>query len=84
VDADEPVSRADRTHASGVGADLTVRELEVLGLVAQGLTDRQIADALFVSRNTVGVHVSRILGKLAVSTRTEAAAVAYRTGLVRP
>jgi ATP/maltotriose-dependent transcriptional regulator MalT len=84
AEAEEPVSRVDRTHAGGVAGDLTVRELEVLGLVAQGLTDRQIADALFVSRNTVGVHVSRILGKLAVSTRTEAAAVAYRTGLVRP
>ena len=84
VDAEEPVARVDRTHASGVGADLTVRELEVLGLVARGLTDRQIADALFVSRNTVGVHVSRILGKLGVSTRTEAASVAYRTGLVEP
>jgi len=77
-------ARSGHAHASGVGSDLTVRELEVLGLVAQGLTDRQIADALFVSRNTVGVHVSRILGKLAVATRTEAAAVAYRTGLVQP
>ena len=78
------MARVDRTHASGVGADLTFRELEVLGLVAQGLTDRQIAEALFVSRNTVGVHVSRVLGKLGVSTRTEAASVAYRTGLVEP
>jgi DNA-binding NarL/FixJ family response regulator len=84
VDAAEPAARVDHTHASGVGADLTVRELEVLGLVARGLTDRQIAEALFVSRNTVGVHVSRILGKLEVSTRTEAASVAYRTGLVQP
>jgi DNA-binding NarL/FixJ family response regulator len=84
AEEEEPASRADCTRASGAGANLTVRELEVLGLVAKGLTDRQIANALFVSRNTVGVHVSRILGKLAVSTRTEAAAVAYRTGLVRP
>jgi DNA-binding CsgD family transcriptional regulator len=84
MDPEETVARAEDTHASGVGADLTVRELEVLGLVAQGLTDRQIAETLFVSRNTVGVHVSRILGKLEVSTRTEAASLAYRTGLVQP
>ena len=57
---------------------LTKREREVLGLVALGRTNRQIADELFISENTAGVHVSNILGKLGVASRTEAAAVAVR------
>jgi DNA-binding CsgD family transcriptional regulator len=61
---------------------LTVREREVLALVALGRTNRQIADALFISENTAGVHVSNILGKLGVKGRGEAAAVAYRLGIV--
>jgi DNA-binding CsgD family transcriptional regulator/tetratricopeptide (TPR) repeat protein len=61
---------------------LTVREREVLGLVALGRTNRQIADELFISENTAGVHVSNILGKLGVAGRGEAAALAYRLGLV--
>jgi DNA-binding CsgD family transcriptional regulator len=61
---------------------LTAREREVLGLVALGRTNRQIADELFISENTAGVHVSNILGKLGVAGRGEAAAVAYRLGLV--
>ena len=60
---------------------LTTRELEVLALVAQGRTNRQVADALFISPNTAGVHVSNILGKLGVSGRGEAAAMAHRLGL---
>ena len=63
---------------------LTAREREVLGLVALGRTNRQIATELFISENTAGVHVSNILGKLAVTGRGEAAAVAYRLGLVEP
>jgi predicted ATPase/DNA-binding CsgD family transcriptional regulator len=61
---------------------LTPRELEVLRLVAVGKSDREIADALFVSPRTVGVHVSSILGKLGVSSRAAAAAEAVREGLV--
>jgi len=61
---------------------LTRRELEVLELVAAGLTNRQIADRLFISENTVGVHVGNILGKLDASSRTEAAGIAHRLGLV--
>ena len=60
---------------------LTSREREVLALVAEGHTNRRIADALFISESTAGVHVSNILGKLGVTSRTEAAAVAVRLGL---
>jgi DNA-binding CsgD family transcriptional regulator/tetratricopeptide (TPR) repeat protein len=63
---------------------LTIREREVLALVAEGYTNRRIADTLFISESTAGVHVSHILGKLGVDTRTEAAAVAVRLGLDRP
>ena len=70
--------------ATAAAADpfgLTRREREVLALVAQGRTNRQIADELFISENTAGVHVSNILGKLGVASRTEAAAVAVRLDL---
>jgi DNA-binding CsgD family transcriptional regulator len=62
---------------------LTRRECEVLPLVAAGHTNKRIAEILFISENTAGVHVSNILGKLGVATRTEAAAVAARLGLDR-
>jgi DNA-binding CsgD family transcriptional regulator/tetratricopeptide (TPR) repeat protein len=62
---------------------LTTREREVLALVAEGYTNRRIADTLFISESTAGVHVSHILGKLGAETRTEAAAVAVRLGLDR-
>ncbi len=65
------------------GLGLTVREVEVLRLVADGLSNSQIADQLFISRKTASVHVSNILSKLGVATRVEAAAVAHRRGLVR-
>jgi DNA-binding CsgD family transcriptional regulator len=61
---------------------LTPREVDVLDLVARGMTNRQIADTLFISVYTAGVHVSRILGKLGATSRTEAASKAYRLGLV--
>lgn len=60
---------------------LTRREREVLALVSIGRTNRQIAAELFISESTAGVHVSNILGKLGVATRTEAAGVAVRLGL---
>ena len=60
---------------------LTSREREVLALVAGGQTNKRIADTLFISESTAGVHVSNILGKLGVASRTEAAAVAVRLGL---
>jgi DNA-binding CsgD family transcriptional regulator/tetratricopeptide (TPR) repeat protein len=61
---------------------LTRREREVLGLLAAGRTNRQIADALFISVKTAGIHVSSILAKLGVASRGEAAALAHRGGLV--
>jgi DNA-binding CsgD family transcriptional regulator/tetratricopeptide (TPR) repeat protein len=60
---------------------LSRRELEVLALIAQGRTNREIGDRLFISQKTVGVHVGNILNKLGVSGRVEAAAVAIRLGL---
>jgi DNA-binding CsgD family transcriptional regulator len=61
---------------------LTARELEVLGLITEGLTNRQIAERLFIARKTAAVHVSNILAKTGLSTRTEAATWALREGLV--
>jgi DNA-binding CsgD family transcriptional regulator len=61
---------------------LTARELEVLALVAEGHTNRQIASELFISSKTASVHVSNILGKLEVANRGEAAALARRLDLV--
>jgi non-specific serine/threonine protein kinase len=62
-------------------AGLTPREAEVLRLVAQGSSDRAIADALFISRRTASKHVAAILAKLGVASRAEAAARAVRDGL---
>ncbi|HET7727081.1 MAG TPA: AAA family ATPase [Candidatus Limnocylindrales bacterium] len=72
---------ADRTAAGGIG--FTEREHEVLRLVAGGWSNQQIADALYISRKTASVHVSNILGKLGVTSRGEAAAIAHRIGLGR-
>ena len=61
---------------------LTPRETEIVRLVAQGRTNGEIGKQLFISTKTVSVHVSNILGKLAASSRTEAAAIARRDGLL--
>ena len=75
ADADETPTPAEIDRYG-----LTPRELEVLGLLADGRTNRQIADSLFISESTAGVHVSNILGKLGATNRVEAAAIAYRMG----
>ena len=79
----EPGDPDEMNQDSGqVGADLTPREREVLAMVASGMTNREIGEALFISESTAGVHVSNLMAKLGVGSRTEAAAVAYRAGLV--
>ena len=61
---------------------LTARELEVLALVAEGRSNREIAGQLFISAKTVSVHVSNILAKLGAGGRTEAVAIARRRGVL--
>jgi DNA-binding CsgD family transcriptional regulator/tetratricopeptide (TPR) repeat protein len=67
---------------AGVDAVLTRREQEVLALVAEGLTNREIGARLFISEKTASVHLSNLMTKLNVSSRTEAVTVAHRRGLL--
>ena len=60
--------------------DLTPRETEVLALLGEGMSNREIAGALFISDKTASVHVSRILAKLSVPNRASAAVLAQRLG----
>jgi len=70
------------TYAPELGQDLALREREVLALMVEGLRNAEIAERLTVSRSTVKFHVSRILSKLGVSSRTEAVALALQHDLV--
>ncbi len=75
---------ADRRHASRRPDEaLTPHEQEVLALVAEGRSNREIADRLYISAKTVSVHVSNILSKLAAGGRTETVAIARRRGLLK-
>ncbi|TQM64977.1 helix-turn-helix transcriptional regulator [Humibacillus xanthopallidus] len=78
LDSLQPAAAAPGTAET----PLTPREVEVLGLLSQGLTNGQIGRHLFISTKTVSVHVSNLLAKLGASGRTEAAAIARRRGLV--
>jgi DNA-binding NarL/FixJ family response regulator len=85
-DAAAPEERPAADRAADPAAEdpygLTPREREVLALVADGATNRVIGERLFMAEKTASVHVSRILAKLGVRSRTEAAGVAHRQGLV--
>ena len=90
----DDAERVARAHRISVGAagpagsfaalGLTPRELEVLRLVADGRSNRQIGEELYISTKTASVHVSNILAKLGVASRGEAAAVAHRAGAMNP
>jgi NarL family two-component system response regulator LiaR len=70
------------TKPPAPGADLTDRELEVLGLMTRGMNNDTIAKELFISASTVKFHVSNVLMKLGAATRTEAVAIALQNNLV--
>jgi DNA-binding CsgD family transcriptional regulator/tetratricopeptide (TPR) repeat protein len=86
ADAVRALARRARLDLPGVRratvSTLTEREEEVLGLVAQGLSNRQIGERLFISTKTVSVHVSNLLAKLGASGRAEAVSVAHQRGLL--
>ena len=75
-------AQAERSEAANEDPfGLTPRERQVLALIAEGATNRQIGAALYMAEKTASVHVSRILSKLGVRSRTQAAAVAHRQHL---
>jgi DNA-binding NarL/FixJ family response regulator len=83
----EFVKRPSATRDQGAARRvdlLTDRELEVLTLIANGLSNSEIADRIFVSEGTVKTHVRRVFGKLEVRDRTQAVIFAYNAGLVQP
>ncbi len=75
--------QATREPAQKLGFDLTDREMEVLAVMVEGLNNTQIAERLVISISTAKFHVSSILSKLGVASRTEAVAVAYQHKLVK-
>jgi len=79
------LARQRRPAPRGGGVDeLTEREVEVLGQLARGLTNQEIATALHVGETTVKTHVAHVLAKLQLRDRVRAVIHAYETGIVRP
>lgn len=70
----------DQTRIDALG--ITPRELEVLRLIADGLSTREMAERLFVSENTVKTHISRVMDKLGASRRTQAVQIAQRQRII--
>ena len=68
--------------AAALPAGLSSREVQILGLVAQGLSNREIGKTLFISEHTAANHIRSILRKTGCANRTEAASYAHRHGLV--
>ena len=80
----EFATRAKAAQPAGLLDELTDREREVMGLVAAGLSNDDIAERLFLSPATAKTHVSRAMGKLGARDRAQLVVIAYETGLVRP
>ncbi|MFC2047077.1 response regulator [Chloroflexota bacterium] len=78
----EPVPKAEREATQESDVLLSPREGEVLQLVAQGATNKEIGDSLFISENTVKTHLRNIMEKLHLANRSQAAAYAVKMGLV--
>jgi NarL family two-component system response regulator LiaR len=79
VPATEPSALSQETLAD---LGITPRELEILELIAQGLSNREIAERLFVSQNTVKTHSSRLFEKLSAKRRTQAVQIGKKLGLI--
>lgn len=79
----EFADRPERVDVASLG-DLTEREIEVLRLMARGMSNSEVAEELFVSETTVKTHVSHIFTKLEVRDRVQAVVMAYESGLVSP
>ena len=77
-----PINRSNTEVASDFG--ISKRELEVLELIAEGFSNKQISEKLFVSESTVKKHASNIFAKLNANRRTEAIKIAYQTKLISP
>lgn len=77
-----PCKELKPTHANPYYSDLTSREMQVLRLVAEGYSNREIADTLYISPQTAATHVKRLRAKIGVSSRTAIAAHAHRHGLL--